>query len=364
MLSWYDDKSDKELYKITPILEFLAGVNDVRKYLPKMVVSNEISYQKASEIINAYNILQKNQSNNQKTKNELNQDLGNTKEINIRIVNNNMSNYIINNNDISESKTTKNINAFRSSNYSQNNFYNGNPSESIKGQNKKTAKSIKQLNDNLNGLSTINVGSSVNINSPLNFCIKSIEKVKPSKQMKYSNNNNQFNKKTINNKNRPLTSSVIHHIRELSLKEREKTKLAKPILYKSPSSQAIILSSSTTTPQQKTIKFSLNKGNSKNSNIHPISLYSNKNWVSSRPKSTGKTDNFNLCFMIPKTPKIQDNKKNTTNSFSPLDDVFMKRRLSNTSRHIDHKKINYEVNTNLSKQEKYKSNLRRKIPNK
>ena len=337
-----------------------------------MVVSNEISYQKASEVINAYNLLQKNQSNstnlrhnNPKTKIELSQDVGNSKEINIKIVNNNFTNYIINNNDISESKTTKNINAFRSSNYSQNNFYNVNPSDSIKGQNKKTSKTsgIKQLNDNLNGLNTINIGNSVNISSPLNFCIKSIEKVKPSKQIKYSNNNNQFNKKSTHNKNRPLTSSVIHHIRELSLKEREKTKLAKPILYKSPSSQAIILSSSTT-PQQKTIKFSLNKGNSKNSNIHPISLYSNKNWVSSRPKSTGKTDNFNLGFMIPKTPKIQENKKSTTNSFSPLDDVFMKRRLSNTSRHIDHKNINYEVNTNLSKQEKYKNNSRRKTPNK
>lgn len=337
-----------------------------------MVVSNEISYQKASEVINAYNLLQKNQSNstnlrhnNPKTKIELSQDVGNSKEINIKIVNNNFTNYIINNNDISESKTTKNINAFRSSNYSQNNFYNVNPSDSIKGQNKKTSKTsgIKQLNDNLNGLNTINIGNSVNISSPLNFCIKSIEKVKPSKQIKYSNNNNQFNKKSTHNKNRPLTSTVIHHIRELSLKEREKTKLAKPILYKSPSSQAIILSSSTT-PQQKTIKFSLNKGNSKNSNIHPISLYSNKNWVSSRPKSTGKTDNFNLGFMIPKTPKIQENKKSTTNSFSPLDDVFMKRRLSNTSRHIDHKNINYEVNTNLSKQEKYKNNSRRKTPNK
>lgn len=337
-----------------------------------MVVSNEISYQKASEVINAYNLLQKNQSNstnlrhnNPKTKIELSQDVGNSKEINIKIVNNNFTNYIINNNDISESKTTKNINAFRSSNYSQNNFYNVNPLDSIKGQNKKTSKTsgIKQLNDNLNGLNTINIGNSVNISSPLNFCIKSIEKVKPSKQIKYSNNNNQFNKKSTHNKNRPLTSSVIHHIRELSLKEREKTKLAKPILYKSPSSQAIILSSSTT-PQQKTIKFSLNKGNSKNSNIHPISLYTNKNWVSSRPKSTGKTDNFNLGFMIPKTPKIQENKKSTANSFSPLDDVFMKRRLSNTSRHIDHKNINYEVNTNLSKQEKYKNNSRRKIPNK
>ena len=204
-----------------------------------MVVSNEISYQKASEVINAYNLLQKNQSNstnlrhnNPKTKIELSQDVGNSKEINIKIVNNNFTNYIINNNDLSESKTTKNINAFRSSNYSQNNFYNVNPSDSIKGQNKKTSKTsgIKQLNDNLNGLNTINIGNSVNISSPLNFCIKSIEKVKPSKQIKYSNNNNQFNKKSTHNKNRPLTSSVIHHIRELSLKEREKPKLAKPIL--------------------------------------------------------------------------------------------------------------------------------------
>ena len=59
-----------------------------------MVVSNEISYQKASEVINAYNLLQKNQSNstnlrhnNPKTKIELSQDVGNSKEINIKIVN-------------------------------------------------------------------------------------------------------------------------------------------------------------------------------------------------------------------------------------------------------------------------------------
>ena len=39
--------------------------------------------------------------------------------------------------------------------------------------------------------------------------------------------------------------------------------------------------------------------------------------------------------LSPNSIKLQEKK----NSFSPLDDALMKRRLSNTSRHIEHKSI-------------------------
>ena len=36
ILSWYEDKDDKELFLITPVLEFLSKVDDVRKIIIKI----------------------------------------------------------------------------------------------------------------------------------------------------------------------------------------------------------------------------------------------------------------------------------------------------------------------------------------
>ena len=44
ILTWFDDKNDKELFKIIPILDFLSLVPDVRDYIHKIVINNEISY--------------------------------------------------------------------------------------------------------------------------------------------------------------------------------------------------------------------------------------------------------------------------------------------------------------------------------
>ena len=46
ILSWFDDMNDRELYNITPLLEFLSFVPDVREYIKKFVVNNEIDYNK------------------------------------------------------------------------------------------------------------------------------------------------------------------------------------------------------------------------------------------------------------------------------------------------------------------------------
>ena len=65
ILSWFDNKDDQELFYLTPILEFLADVPDVREYIRKIVVDNEIDYSKASYIINIYNLTNKNKTKEQ-----------------------------------------------------------------------------------------------------------------------------------------------------------------------------------------------------------------------------------------------------------------------------------------------------------
>ena len=85
ILSWFDDKNDKELYNIIPILEFLSDVYDVREYIPKFVENNQISYSNAMKIINDY-------ENNKKEKKNVNSCRPKKYEINIQIVQNNINN--------------------------------------------------------------------------------------------------------------------------------------------------------------------------------------------------------------------------------------------------------------------------------
>ena len=88
ILSWFDDKNDKELYNIIPILEFLSDVYDVREYIPKFVINNQISYNNAMKIINEYN---ENKKEKKKVKN-MNTSRSKKYEINIQIVQNNINN--------------------------------------------------------------------------------------------------------------------------------------------------------------------------------------------------------------------------------------------------------------------------------
>ena len=118
ILSWFDDKNDRELSNIIPILDFLAGVHDVREHIKKMVIDNEIVYSKASTHINAYKALKDKQSKQQKTNhsnssNDVNKSTKKDRDtihngsvpssqrnshkklqqINIKIINNNITNY-------------------------------------------------------------------------------------------------------------------------------------------------------------------------------------------------------------------------------------------------------------------------------
>ena len=50
--TWHYDKTDTELLKLIPILEFLAYVDDVRAYIKKIVSGNEIDFKIANAIMN------------------------------------------------------------------------------------------------------------------------------------------------------------------------------------------------------------------------------------------------------------------------------------------------------------------------
>ena len=54
IVSWFDDKTDRELYNLIPILEFLSSVPDVREFIPKLVINNEISYFASIDIMRKY----------------------------------------------------------------------------------------------------------------------------------------------------------------------------------------------------------------------------------------------------------------------------------------------------------------------
>lgn len=46
ILSWYEDMRDRELYRFMPVLEKLAYVDDLRRYLPKLVTENQVDPKK------------------------------------------------------------------------------------------------------------------------------------------------------------------------------------------------------------------------------------------------------------------------------------------------------------------------------
>ena len=93
ILTWFEDKSDRELYKITPILQFLSSIPDVREFIPKFVENNTLNYDKANEIIKNYNgnkyIVRENRYSNSSNKSNY-KNVG--KGINIQTISNNTQN--------------------------------------------------------------------------------------------------------------------------------------------------------------------------------------------------------------------------------------------------------------------------------
>ena len=114
ILTWFEDKSDRELYTIMPVLEFLSTVQDVREFIPKFVgKDNKINYERANEIMKNYNgprIVINDTEEDGFNKNNNNIYKNNGKEINIQIISNNSNNnYIQHKIDKTNSNTNNNI---------------------------------------------------------------------------------------------------------------------------------------------------------------------------------------------------------------------------------------------------------------
>ena len=89
--AWYEDREDKELDKIFPILEFLSKTNDVRLFINKFVNNNEIIFNTANEIIKKF----KDNNNKGINKSKDNKEDWERKAISVNIninIKNNMSN--------------------------------------------------------------------------------------------------------------------------------------------------------------------------------------------------------------------------------------------------------------------------------
>ena len=88
--TWIEDRDDRELMKLVPILEFLSKTKDVRKFIDQFVYNNKILYDEANEIIKMKEIIDakfnnKNDKDNNGNKNEI--DFDNNFLHNLRLLN-------------------------------------------------------------------------------------------------------------------------------------------------------------------------------------------------------------------------------------------------------------------------------------
>ena len=105
--TWFEDKSDRELYNISSILEFLSFVPDVRNYINQFVVNDEISYTNVINIFDKYNQM----LTNEKISMDVNDENNN--------INNNEISDVINNNN-----KNKNVKKIFNKNNSKSKFNN------------------------------------------------------------------------------------------------------------------------------------------------------------------------------------------------------------------------------------------------
>ena len=79
--SWFEDKNDKELYNIIPLLIFLSKTNDVRKFIEKFVSFDKIDYSNAYKIIDQEENIEKTfiQNKINKEQNNIHENKSNSK---------------------------------------------------------------------------------------------------------------------------------------------------------------------------------------------------------------------------------------------------------------------------------------------
>ena len=194
ILSWFENKNDRELFNITPILIYLSKVNDVREIIPKIVIDNSISYFEVEKILKKNKFKHKNINNN--NNNNINKN-----SMNITKENSNKNNSFnpIKNNNIYENDSKEyniNINIVQNNISNINNIFDEKQNKNIKNKiikylnisnnsETKNMKNQKQVTEKLLKLKQKNILS--NIDNPSNN--------KNSIKLKDNNSNNKYHKR-------------------------------------------------------------------------------------------------------------------------------------------------------------------------
>ena len=174
--TWHYDKNDKELIKIIPFLTFLALVEDVREYIPKVIDDDQVNYNKIKNIINnsTINNIIKKDNKNKRIINKIKKH----KVINNNSYNNTNNN--INNNILSASRKIKYYPSYTNNEENKSNI-TGNKNN--KKESQSCNKIIKEKEENNND-------NNNNYNNKINF--NNFE------ERKNNNNNTALNNKKNN----------------------------------------------------------------------------------------------------------------------------------------------------------------------
>ena len=232
--TWHFDKSDFELEKFVPLLNYLSEVDDVRKIIRKIVDNKEniIDFGLVDDFIKEEKIKRINIDNREinrskSYKNFLNKknNINNNYNYFRDDVNNNfstsynMNNYINNNNEdfnVDENEQMENI---KLSNNNNNNIYNNNDNNYISNENYNTSH-INYINENNNNNNMLRMSYSSNnflLNSNSNNNINKFKNVfvtnsLTQKPYNYTRNNNE-NFNNINNNNNNNVNNTENFLR-------------------------------------------------------------------------------------------------------------------------------------------------------
>ena len=234
ILTWFEDKSDRELFEIMPILEFLSNVPDVREFIPKFVrLNNKINYGQANEFIRNYTgqkntfpekkdeETKKNNLINQNKDNEINPNSNNQNIIQNKNNNNdNKENIELNkNNYISTNKESIGTNKNKLVDLAMKNIIASVSPDSVSGVN-------NDINKNQNLKNKGDSKSKINSNNQKNKNNEEKKSYKNKNNMKIELVNNSINVKKLSNKNNKAhsTKKFKSTITETNFKTKQKRK--------------------------------------------------------------------------------------------------------------------------------------------
>ena len=195
ILTWFEDKDDRELYNISSILEFLSFVPDVRNYIRQFVVNDEISYNNVINVFDRYNEML-NQRKLNKSNNSNNNTNKNKSKDSKKTINKNNSKSKFNNTPLLSAENKENINSNNCYNIVKNNgnskFKKKAGVDGVKPKNEVEAADIK-ININMNKKLRQSSKNSINSNK-----LKE-NKLNPKDIIASVENNENINPNILNN---------------------------------------------------------------------------------------------------------------------------------------------------------------------